>query len=122
MRSHFAFALAVVALFGCGAPSREAARDATATRACSRYQACGAIAAGKTYATLDECQVKQKATWESAWPAASCDGKINAANYDTCGKAIDIVDCNNLLDLLNVAAKCDKSKVCATDAAVDGGP
>ncbi len=113
MRTTPAFALLPLLLVSCGPPSRESARDTTVTRACNRYQQCGEIATGKTYATRDECEVKQRSFWEGTWPAASCDGKINATAIDTCWKTIDIADCTNVLDLLNVAQKCDKAKVCA---------
>jgi hypothetical protein len=112
MRLRVISILALLAVVSCGPPSRESARDSTVARACNRYQQCGEIATGKTYATRDECEVKQRSFWESAWPAASCDGKINATNLDTCWKAIDIA-CADPLDLLNVLQKCDKSKVCA---------
>ncbi len=112
MKTHLTLCFAALALVSCGPPTRTVARDATVARACGRYQTCGEIASGKTYDTRDQCDVQQRSYWEGVWPAASCEGKINSTQLDTCWKAIDIADCTNVLDLLNIGAKCDKSKVC----------
>jgi Family of unknown function (DUF6184) len=117
-----AVAAGLMTLAGCGnvSTSREAARDQATTVSCDWYQMCGQIGPGKTHETRGSCEVTVKANWESAWPPADCDGKINPSQLDICLSAIRITDCTAPLDILNTLAnKCPKTKVCApasTDA------
>lgn len=107
-----------------GGDSRQSARQQATTASCDSYARCEAIGSGKKYATLDDCQVKNEAYWNDAWPVAECDNKINSANLEICLGAIRSVECGNGLDLLNVIVnKCPKEKVCGSiatkDASVD---
>jgi hypothetical protein len=77
------------------------------------------IGAGKTYPTVDDCQIQWQGTWDGKWPAADCEGKINQDGFDTCMAAIRGTSCT-LGDLLNTLGKCDKMFVCAAGGA-DGG-
>jgi hypothetical protein len=110
---------------GCGSSSSQAAaRDRATTQSCDWYQMCGDIGAGKTFDTLDSCEVQVRAHWDSTWPAASCDGKINEANLEVCLAAIYSTGCTNGLDILDtLAVKCAEAKVCAGAGSTspDGG-
>ncbi len=101
-------------LAGCGGPlSQAAARDAAARHMCDWYQKCGEVGSGKTYATRDACDVKERSNWDSQFPLAKCDGKVIASDLDVCLKAIDSTVCGNGLDLLNtVFNKCNQAQVC----------
>jgi hypothetical protein len=111
-------ALGVVALglpAGCGSShSQAAARDAVTEATCDWYMDCGEIGAGKTHASRDSCEVQVRASWDSAWPAEACDGKINSEQLDVCLDAIAITECGNGLDVLNTLVnKCPQAKVCS---------
>jgi Family of unknown function (DUF6184) len=102
-----------LALSGCGI-TIESARESAAQRSCSWFQSCKDIGPDKSYPSFEECLTKQRSSWLSAWPTASCDaGKLNPANLDVCLKAIDATTCGSFLDSLATLAKCDKSKVCS---------
>jgi hypothetical protein len=108
-------ALAWLAL-GCGGAdhSQAGARDAATTASCNWYAMCGAIGAGKTFETRDSCEVQTRAFWDTRWPAAQCDGKVDTNQLGICLDAIHITECGNGLDVLNtVANKCPVEKVCA---------
>ena len=110
---HCSLGLALV-LAGCGGPySQTRARDLATIHSCDWYAHCNEIGPGKTYQTRDECEVKVRASWTDAWPAAECDNKIRPDDLDICLKAIDITSCGNFLDLYNTLAnKCSKAQVC----------
>lgn len=118
-----ALALGAGALAGCdGAPSRTAARDAATRASCDWYAMCGEIGAGKTFETRDSCEVQVRSSWDQAWPAADCDGKINGDQLDVCLSAIKITECGNGLDVLNTLAnKCPKARICNGASAADAG-
>ncbi len=113
------------AVAGCGGSSRESARDQATTQSCARFdQMCGDIGAGKTFDTLDSCEIQVRAHWDSTWPVASCDGKINEANLEVCLAAIYSTGCTSGLDILDtLAVKCAEAKVCAGAGSTspDGG-
>src|SRR5262245_28927994 len=115
-------AFALGALAGCdGAPSRTAARDSATKASCDWYAMCGEIGAGKTYETRDSCEVQVRSSWDQAWPAADCDGKINGDQLDVCLSAIRITECGNGLDVLNTLVnKCPKARVCGSTTADAG--
>ena len=111
-------ALSTVALglaSGCGSNhSQAAARDAVTDASCDYYARCGDIGAGKTYETRDSCEVQVRASWDNAWPVEACDGKINAAQLNTCLSAIAATECANALDVLNTLLnKCPQDKICS---------
>jgi hypothetical protein len=107
---------------GCGGGSSQAdARDRATSTTCAWFQQCGKIGHGLTYETLDMCQVQVRAKWDSAWPVASCDGKINESQLELCLQAISSTICDNGLDELNTLAnKCPEVKICG-GASPDGG-
>ena len=53
--------------------SRESARDKATKATCDRYQSCGLIGPGATYATYDSCSTVWTANWEQRWPVATCE-------------------------------------------------
>jgi hypothetical protein len=111
--------LAVVAP-GCGgAPSRESARDQATTHTCARYETCMAIGPGKAFPDDQDCALHWQAQWDSEWPAATCEGKIDQAAFTVCLEAIDSASCN-LGDLLLTLLKCDAMNVCHASADAGG--
>jgi hypothetical protein len=110
--------LAVAA--GCSSgTSRESARDQATTLTCQQYVRCMAIGAGKAFPTQSDCELHWQATWDSQWPAATCEGKINQEAFETCLAAIRGTSCT-LGDLLITLGKCGSANVCAS-ASPDGG-
>jgi hypothetical protein len=99
----------------CGSNTSQAsARDKVTTASCDWQAMCGNIGSGKTYTSRDNCMTQLRAQWDTAWPAAECDGKIDLAQLDICLSAIHATECGNGLDVLNTLAnKCPKAKVCA---------
>ena len=111
-------ALGVVALAlatGCGSDHSQAnARDAVTDASCDWYMRCGEIGPGKTHENRDSCEVQVRANWDTAWPVAACDGKINSEQLDICLDAIALTECGNGLDVLNTLAnKCPQAKICS---------
>lgn len=109
-----AVALVLVgAVLGCGSESQSSARDRAATTACGKLESCGQLDAGQIYTSRDDCQVKQSDYWQSTWPPAECDGKIDSNNLDRCITAIDQAQCGNGLDFLDIVLnKCTRDSVC----------
>ena len=100
---------------GCGGvtDSRVLARDAATDHTCARYQACGDIGAGLTYSDLSACTTQWQANWDSSWPVADCQGKIDQSQLSFCLAAIDGTSCTNGLDILDtILVKCAKATVC----------
>jgi hypothetical protein len=80
---------------------------------CSKLESCGQLDAGQLYTSRDDCQVKQTDYWQTTWPPADCDGKINSTNLDRCLTAIDQAQCGNGLDFLDIVLnKCTRDSVC----------
>lgn len=111
------------AVSGCGSGSSQAdARDRATSQSCAWYQMCGQIGTGKTYDTLDSCTIQVRAKWDNAWPAASCDGKINESQLEVCLAAIYSTGCTSVLDIVDtVAVKCAEAKICSGAGSPDGG-
>ena len=62
----------------------------------------------------DQCDVKQRSFWDSQWPVATCDGKIDATEYDKCLTTISSASCGSAVDLANVVlVKCSSGTVCS---------
>jgi hypothetical protein len=108
---------------GCSSTSSQAdARDRATTQSCSWYQMCNDIGAGKKYDTLASCEVQVRGQWESAWPPASCDGKINESQLEVCLAAIYSTDCTSPLDIGDTLfVKCTEAKICSGAGSPDGG-
>lgn len=102
-------------LSGCGSSSSQPeARDEATTAGCDYYQRCGDIGPGKMYETRMSCEVSVKAFWESSWPPADCDGKINAAKLDVCLSSIRAATCGNGgSNLAVLLVNCPKAQVCS---------
>jgi Family of unknown function (DUF6184) len=113
-------ALLAVSCGGVGT-SRETARDQATSVSCDWYNGCKMFGtAGAMYTSADSCQIDVRAKWESAWPVADCEGKIDSSALNLCLNAIAGTICGNALDILNTLAnKCSKAKVCGASA--DGG-
>lgn len=109
-------------LQSCGSGSSQAdARDRATAASCDWWQMCGQIGAGKRYETRDTCNVQVRASWDSNWPVATCEGHIDESQLEICLAAIKITDCGNLLDIGNTLAnKCPAAKVCS-GGKPDGG-
>jgi Family of unknown function (DUF6184) len=123
-RSVLTTAIALVAL-GCGgtSTSRESARDQATSLTCATYDRCQngfGAPPDHAYTSRDSCEVDWRAKWETGWPPAECDGKIDGTQLDTCLSAIRGTDCTSLLDIATtIYVKCSKMKVCGAPA--DGG-
>ena len=99
---------------GCGGvkASRAEARDATATATCDRYQQCKYIGPGLNYETRESCDIFWTSFWESAWPAADCEGRIDEDAYHVCLNRIASTDCTSFGDFLGTLGVCAKQNVC----------
>jgi hypothetical protein len=111
---------------GCGgvtnmAPTRAAARDAATKATCDRYNACGLVGTGQTYTDYSACQIAWEANWDSAWPAADCEGRIDQAQYNVCLSRIQSTSCTNILDFLTTLGICGKANVCVAGADASTG-
>ena len=100
--------------------SRESARDKATKATSDRYQTCGLIGPGATYATYDSCSTVWAATWEQRWPVATC-GSINQMGLGVCLSAINATDCTSIIDFLATLAKCEDVDVCIAPSHPDGG-
>jgi len=80
---------------------------------CDRYEACGAVGAGKSYETMTECENDSKDFWNDHWTVAKCEGKINGAALTVCTDRIESTTCDSFLDKLNtVYNSCASDDVC----------
>jgi hypothetical protein len=114
--SSMALGLAAMTLAaGCDSSNSQAsARDAVTEASCDYYMRCGEIGPGLTHPNRDSCEVQVRANWDNAWPAETCDGKINHAQLDVCLDAIAITECGNGLDVLNTLLnKCPQDRICS---------
>ena len=111
----FGFACVAGLCAGCGSDSSQAAaRERTARASCERLTACGEVGPGKAYESRDACDVKMNSLWQDILPPDECDGRISSEQLDLCLQAIDVAECGNALDLLNIFGnKCAKSKLCS---------
>src|SRR5436190_22467556 len=113
-------AVAVVSLggfgLGCGggSPTQMSARDQTASAACDYAQRCTLIGTGLTYSSRDDCELKIKNYFETAWPPDQCT-MVSSNGLDACLTTIRIATCGSGADFLNVVAnKCTKAAVCGS--------
>ena len=107
--------LVPLAIFGvaCGSDAQPAARDRVVTTVCNRLDACGELAPGKTYASRDDCRIKQQDYWQNTWPPAECDGKVSSSALDVCVSEVNAAQCGNALDFLSILDKCSRGNVCS---------
>jgi hypothetical protein len=98
---------------GCGGvtDTRAQARDQAAQATCTRYQACNDIGSGLTYSDYNSCVTVWQGNWESAWPASTCQGKIDQAQLTVCLDAIGATTCTGF-DFVLTLAKCGAGSVC----------
>ena len=97
-----------------GASTQASARDEAASTVCQQFAHCDQIGPGKTYDSADQCDVKQRSFWDSQWPVATCDGKIDATEYQKCLTTISTATCGSAVDLANVVlVKCSSGTVCS---------
>jgi hypothetical protein len=118
--------LVLSVLLGAGCSSgttRESARSQATTQTCQRFDMCMFIGdgAGKTYPTIQACEIDWQANWDKAWPAADCDGKIDQQAFETCLAAIRGTDCKSFGDFLVTLGKCGKANVCRATSDAGGG-
>ena len=109
-------AFAALGLAACGdtTNSRVIARDQATTVSCDWYQMCNQIGPGLKYENRESCDTQVRGQWDSAWPAAMCDSKINQSQLTICINAIKGTECMNALDILNTLAnKCPESSICS---------
>jgi Family of unknown function (DUF6184) len=115
--------IAAVTGRGCGgvADTRVEARDSATQHTCTRYQACGDLGAGMSYPDFSACTTYWQASWDSQWPVADCQGRIDQGQLAVCLSAIDGTSCTSVLDFLNTMyVKCGKANVCDFVAPADG--
>lgn len=103
---------AALALAACGGDSRLSARDNATSKACDYYARCEGFSTSATYASRDNCIVKVQATFETWWPPAECDTRIDQAALDLCYNAIDTAACGSGGDFLHALDKCARGNVC----------
>lgn len=114
----FGVLLAAVLGLACGGSSSDqmSARDQATKHVCDRAQACGLIAAGMTYTTRDDCEVRQRDFWQTAWPPAECDGHIADTQLTACLVNIDAIQCSSPgADFVSAAylGPCTKARICS---------
>jgi putative hemolysin len=111
-----AVAFAALGLAACGdtTNSRVIARDQATTVSCDWYQMCNQIGAGLKFENRESCETQVRGQWDSGWPAAMCDSKINQNQLTICLNAIKGTLCTNPLDIINTLAnKCPESSICS---------
>ena len=101
--------------------SRESARSQATTLTCQRFDMCMLIGPGKSYADVGSCEVIWQGNWEQHWPAASCQGKINQTELETCLAAIRSTNCMGFDVVGTIYDKCSAMRVCSSGGTPDGG-
>jgi hypothetical protein len=94
--------------------NRESAVSDMTTTACDRWDECGAIGEGKSYATYDECKADNLDNFYQLWPSEACgEGKITPAAYDDCLNRTATYPCGgSVLDMLTFTQNCNADVVC----------
>src|SRR5262245_65463013 len=85
---------------GCGGvtDARVAARNRASKAACDRFNMCGNIGPGLTYADYQSCISEVNGFIDSSvWQADQCQ-QINQANLNVCVSAISGTQCGNVLN------------------------
>jgi hypothetical protein len=107
-------ALSPALLVGCGV-TRTGARDEAARETCDYYARCGEVGEGKTYASRDACEVRWTATFEDVFSAANCEERVSGEMLDACVNSIRTARCENGLDFLAAASRCNADSICVGD-------
>ena len=105
---------ALVGARGCGGVKRRALRPGTRRRRRPAIATSSAIhiGPGLNYETRESCDIFWTSFWESAWPAADCEGRIDEDAYHVCLNRIASTDCKNFGDFLGTLGVCAKQNVC----------
>jgi hypothetical protein len=105
---------------GCGGvtDTRVAARDQAAQATCMRYQTCMDIGTGLTYSDYSSCITAWEGKWEDAWPAGTCQGRIDNTQLGVCLDAIGATACTGF-DFVLTLAKCGSGTVCDLGVPID---
>ena len=99
---------------GTGAAKRQAAVSEATNTNCDTYARCEQIGPGKDYPTQQDCLTSRSSFWNDRWPSASCDGKINNAQVQTCLDGLQTISCNSLIDELKVInTQCAQADICS---------
>jgi hypothetical protein len=104
------------------APTRAEAREKATKATCDRYTKCGAIGPGLSYDNRESCEIAWESIWESAWPIADCEGRIDNDAFNVCINRINSTMCE-VLDVFTTLDICAKKNVCigaAPDASSGG--
>ena len=96
------------------------ARESGANHSCRYEDRCGNVGSGKSYASFADCLTSKRADFLNAWPTDKCDGRINGQNLDTCLKAIDNTQCNNIVDQFATLTKCQSGDICTAGTPANG--
>lgn len=88
------------------------ARESGANHSCRYEDRCGNVGSGRSYASFADCLTSKRADFLNAWPTNTCDGRINGQSLDTCLKAIDNTQCNNIVDQFATLTKCQSNDIC----------
>ena len=109
---------------GCGGvkTSRADAREKATKATCDQYDECKAIGPGLMYENRESCEIAWESIWESAWPIADCEGRIDDGALKNCVNRISSTTCD-LIDVLRTLDLCAKKNVCigaAPDASSGG--
>ncbi|MEO7094759.1 MAG: DUF6184 family natural product biosynthesis lipoprotein [Polyangiales bacterium] len=91
------------------AGSREWAREKMAKIRCEHYTACGDIAMGKKYDTLDSCVTRERADLDKDWALKDC-AKIDEPRLDACIAAVKANKCGGIFN--TAPSDCAESKIC----------
>ena len=106
--------MGTVGLAGCGVSNQAGAVNVAARSSCKYHERCGNIGSGKSFTSVNDCEIRQSTFWNDHWEPADCDDRINNDNLDYCLKAIEATSCSNGLDLLvTTYDKCSTKNVCA---------
>src|SRR5262249_49786308 len=106
---------------GCGGvtDARVAARNRASKAACDRFNMCGNIGPGLTYADYQSCISEVNGFIDSSvWQADQCQ-QINQANLNVCVSAISGTQCGTVLNGRIPLGPCGKQNVCIIPDAGD---
>jgi hypothetical protein len=114
-------AASVLGAGGCGGvkTSRADAREKATKTTCDRYEVCDLIGPGLSFEDRESCDITWESNWESAWPIADCEGRIDDAALKVCLDRIASTACEGF-DFVGTLGICAKQNVCI-GAAPDGG-
>lgn len=104
-----------LSLLACSRDREDYLDDAVDT-ACKREDECGNIGQGKSFRTIDDCRVEQRANYNRFWPSDTCrDSRINPDRFDACMARVRSFSCGGLgriADGISFSSECNADKVC----------